>query len=145
MDLADRVVVLREGLVEQIGSPAALQADPASAFVFDFLGDSNRLPCEVRDGIALFDGFSAPARGPDSAETTTAWFRPHDAELSRDGPGLAVTVSNVLRRGAVVRFECRARDGRLLEVDRPAGEADAELRRGAAVRLRPQRVFVFQV
>src|ERR1700694_5781774 len=47
MDLADRVVVLRLGLIEQVGTPEELDEHPASAYVFDFLGESNQLPCRV--------------------------------------------------------------------------------------------------
>ena len=144
MDLADRVVVLREGSIEQVGTPEALDEHPASAFVFDFLGDANRLPCRLDGGLARFDGFSAPVTAPPGAGgAVTAWFRPHETELSADGPGLEVTVSDVLNKGGLIRVECRTADGKLLEVDRPRADRVEGLVPGARLRLRPTRVFVF--
>ena len=144
MDLADRVAVLRAGVIEQVGTPEALDEHPASAFVFDFLGDANRLPCRLDGGLARFDGFSAPAIAqPGASGTRIAWFRPHETELSAEGPGLEVTVSDILTKGGLVRVECRAADGHLIEVDRPRGASLEGLCPGAVMRARPSRVFVF--
>ena len=144
MDLADRVVVLREGLIEQVGTPEALDEHPASAFVFDFLGDANRLPCRLDGGLARFDGFSVPAVvAPGAGGASTAWFRPHETELSADGPGLEVTVADVLNKGGLIRIECRTPTGELLEADRPRAAVPDGLCLGATMRLRPSRVFVF--
>jgi sulfate transport system ATP-binding protein len=144
MDLADRVVVLREGQIEQVGTPATLDAEPASAFVFDFLGDSNQLPCRIDGERAVFDGFSAPAIVAEGARgVLSAWFRPHETRLSVDGEGFPVTAAAVLMKGAMVRVECRSEDGRLFEADYPRGTLPAELSVGAKAWLCPLRVFVF--
>ncbi len=144
MDLADRVVVLREGVIEQVGTPEALDEHPASAFVFDFLGDANRLPCRLDGGLARFDGFSVPATvAPGAGGSSTAWFRPHETEISPDGPGLEVTVADVLNKGGMLRIECRTADGLLLEADRPRAARPEGLCLGATMRMRPTRVFVF--
>ena len=144
MDLADRVAVLREGVIEQIGTPEALDEHPASAFVFDFLGDANRLPCRLDGSLARIEGFSAPAVvAPGAGGATTAWFRPHETELSTEGSGLEVTVADVLNKGGLIRVECRTQDGRLLEADRPRAARIEGLVPGATLRLRPSRVFVF--
>jgi sulfate transport system ATP-binding protein len=142
MDLADRVALMRDGRLEQIGSPAELEEHPASAFVFEFLGDANSLPCGWADGRAQFDGFSAPAVGVASGETT-AWFRPHETEIASEGAGVPVTVTNVLATGGVARAECLGADGRLYLVDTPRASQPAELTAGAKPTLRPTRVFVF--
>jgi sulfate transport system ATP-binding protein len=144
MDLADRVVVLREGQIEQIGTPETLDARPASAFVFDFLGDSNQLPCQIEDDRALFEGFSAPAVvAPGARAAASAWFRPHETRLGSSGEGLPVTVADILVKGAMARLECRSADGRLFEVDYPKGAVPDDLTIGANALLSPQRVFVF--
>ena len=144
MDLADRVAVLRQGRIEQIGSPEALDDRPASAFVFDFLGEANRLPCRLDGELASFDGFSAPAvAAPGSPAAATAWFRPHETELSADGPGFEVNVAKVLAKGGMLRAECRGRDGGLFEVDCARNNRPEGLVAGARMRLRPRRVFVF--
>jgi sulfate transport system ATP-binding protein len=142
MDLADRVAVLNGGRIEQAGAPQDLAEAPASAFVFDFLGDSNRLPCRVEAGQAQFDGWAAPAAG-DGRGSATAWFRPHETLLAREGPGLPVRISGSLLKSAVVRLECRGEDGTAFEADFPKGAPEAGFAVGEAARLRARRVFVF--
>ncbi len=144
MDLADRVAVLKEGRIEQVGAPEALHEHPASAFVFDFLGESNRLPCHLSGDLAAFDGFSAPAVvAPGASGNTTAWFRPHETELSGEGPGLGVTVTGVHNQGGLVRVDLSAADGSTFEVDLPRVSRPTGLGVGAQLKLRPRRVFVF--
>jgi sulfate transport system ATP-binding protein len=143
MDLADRVVVLNQGRIEQIGTPEALDETPASAFVFDFLGDSNKLPCTVNGVQAQFGGFGAAAVVKDGVSgEAEAWFRPHETKLSTDGAGLPVTVSDILTKGSTVRFECRAGDGRGFDADYPR-EQRPDLVPGSKAMLAPQRVFAF--
>jgi len=87
LELADRVVVMSAGRVEQVGAPAEVYDAPATAFVFDFLGNVNRLPCRIESGVARFGGVAlAPERhdGPDRA--AIAFVRPHDVELLNGQP-----------------------------------------------------------
>ena len=147
MDLADRVALLRGGLIEQIGTPDTLEDTPASAFVFDFLGQSNHLRCRVEGERAWINGFAAPVRvGPGAPATSDdhpAWFRPHETEVSAKGPGIPVIVTDVSARGGSLRIACRSEDGQLLKVERPRGEPVPGLATGSSLRLRPARVFVF--
>ena len=143
MDLADRVVVLREGRIEQVGTPRQLDEHPVSAYLFDFLGDSNQLDCTIDGDRAWFEGFTAPAvAAPGLTGKATAWFRPHETLVQTDGKGLPVTVGDTLIKGAMVRIECRTADGRVLEADYPRGAAPT-LAKGSSARLLPQRVFAF--
>ena len=144
MDLADRVAVLKAGRIEQVGVPEALYERPASAFVFDFLGESNQLPCRLAGDLASFDGFTAPAVvAPGSPANATAWFRPHETELAVDGPGVPVTVQAVLTKAGVLRVETRAADGAFYEVDIPRDLKPTALGPGVQMKIRPRRVFVF--
>ena len=144
MDLADRVAILRLGQIEQVGTPEELDARPVSDYVFDFLGESNRLPCQVDGDQARFEGYTAPAMiGQGATGKAVAWFRPHDTGLSPDGPGLPVTVTDLLLKGPMIRAECRAEDGRLFEADFIRGVPPAGVAIGASMWLKPRRVFVF--
>lgn len=144
MDLADRVAVLRQGVIEQTGTPDVLEDRPASAFVFDFLGEANRIPCRLSGDLARFEDFSVPAVvALGSAAQTTAWFRPHETELSAEGPGIEVVVEAVLNKGGFVRAECRTADGLTLEADLPRAGRPEGLVVGAWLKLRPRRVFTF--
>jgi sulfate transport system ATP-binding protein len=114
MALADRVVLMNKGRIEQIGTPAELDASPASAFAFEFLGECNRLACDVAGGIARFEGFSAPVfAGEAAAGRGIALFRPADTRLDAgaNAEGLPVRITEIQGRGAVRLVSCQALSG----------------------------------
>ena len=136
--LADRIAVMQAGRIVQVGTPAALEAAPASAFVFAFLGETNRAPCELVDGRVGFEGFSAPDIGPPGrAGRGIGLIRPWDMRIAEEGlPAVVVSVSGL---GPTRRIECRTADGALLVVEAPAG---AEALAGRSVRLTATRAMV---
>jgi spermidine/putrescine transport system ATP-binding protein len=90
MTLSDRIAVMNDGYIEQIGSPEEIYREPASEFVADFIGDTNLLPGEVvqRDGESVVqiggpDGFGIPADGHTGDVTVSV--RPEDFII--DGAG----------------------------------------------------------
>ncbi len=109
LELADRVAILKDGKVEQIGTPEELYHDPASAFVFDFLGDSIQMACEVKGGMAVIGGVSAPIIGqkPDKDGPATAYIRPDGFQIGpKDGEGLGARIRDVLLAGPDARIDC---------------------------------------
>jgi spermidine/putrescine transport system ATP-binding protein len=91
MTLSDRIAVMNDGLIEQIGPPETIYREPASEFVADFIGDTNLLPGRVvdRSGERVVqlggpDGFTVPADGH-SGDVVVS-IRPEDFELA-DGEG----------------------------------------------------------
>ncbi len=144
MALADRVVLMNHGRIEQIGTPEELDAAPASPFVFEFLGDCNRLPCEVVDGVALFDGFTAPTLGGDrQAGRGEALFRPSDVRLDSapTADGLPVRIVAMGGRGALRSVECQALSGHRVTAELPEHLA-GHLEVGQRVKLTVRRVVV---
>jgi sulfate transport system ATP-binding protein len=120
MVLADRVAVMNAGRIEQVGTPEALEAAPASPFVFAFLGEVNRLPCEASNGEVRFAGFQA--RDISVAAQSgrgTGLFRPTDTLLSPHSDGLPVRILAVAQRGPMRRFECETEDGVRLAAEIP--------------------------
>jgi sulfate transport system ATP-binding protein len=117
MEMADRVAVLRAGRVEQVDAPDTLYAEPASAFVHEFLGDSVRLECTVVDGLVQIDGLRGPAFATDCASgPAIALIRPHEVGLL-PGPGPA-RVESVRSGGPIHRLRIAIGD-QMLEVLRP--------------------------
>ena len=106
MELADRVVVMNRGGIEQIGSTDELYEHPASPFVFDFLGDTNVLPAEVRGRSLFLPGSDRPI-STDSIHPSgpvDVYVRPGDLRLAESGaPGVDVRISAVQRTGPIVR------------------------------------------
>ena len=121
MEVADRIVVMNKGVVEQIGSPAEVYDKPASDFVYHFLGDSNRLAVAGQEPIL---------------------FRPHEVELTQEA-GAATTqgeVRDIRPLGAITRITLKVlgqEEPIEVEVvkDHPALEG---LARNAVVHFRPK-------
>src|SRR5919109_308340 len=79
LELADRVVVMSQGRVEQIGGPEEVYDAPATAFVFDFLGNVNRLPCRIENGLAMLARIPLSLERVDAIDgPAVAFVRPHD-------------------------------------------------------------------
>ncbi|OOG76925.1 sulfate ABC transporter ATP-binding protein, partial [Sinorhizobium sp. A49] len=79
LELADRVVVMSKGAIEQVGTPDEIYDHPVSPFVYGFIGQSNALSVTLQNGEIWFEdrpiGLRAPTE-PDGA--ATLYFRPHD-------------------------------------------------------------------
>jgi sulfate transport system ATP-binding protein len=148
-EVADRVVVLNQGKVEQVGSPQEVFERPASAFVMDFLGNVNVFHGRVESGRAFLNGLEFPC--PDylhsEARSARVYVRPHELDIERvpEGPALPARVERVVPAGAVVRVHLTALEGELsLSVELPPERAaELGLGPGEAVAVVPRRVRVF--
>jgi iron(III) transport system ATP-binding protein len=152
MSIADRIVVMSRGRIEQVGHPAEIYRRPASAFVAGFVGHSRSFEA-VADG----DGIR-PARGPRLPATAAvshargtpvrAFIRPEDVrvgEAAQNHPhGFQATVTGIGFIGATCRVTLQT-DDFALEADLPADRAEADLSEGVRVpaAVVPERVLVF--
>jgi sulfate transport system ATP-binding protein len=140
MEVADRVVVMNQGRIEQQGSPDEVYDHPASPFVLQFLGDVN-----------LFHGRFGHAPGSVEAAANTVYVRPHELDIVAgvESGALPVTLSQVLTVGAQTRIEFkRDDDGSYVDVEMPRSEFAAlrqrlDLRNGSRVHLRARRITRF--
>ena len=93
LEVADRVVVINKGKIEQEGTPQQVWDNPASPFVYGFLGDVNLFKGRASDGrVYLDDGMqldSTEAKGAHEAKAF-AFVRPHDLDVERYSPGQAL-------------------------------------------------------
>jgi ABC-type Fe3+/spermidine/putrescine transport system ATPase subunit len=128
--LANRVVVMNAGRVEQIGSPAEVYRAPATLFVADFVGETTILEGERRDGrVRLRAGPILESLGPDGP--VRAVIRPERIRL--DPAGVAAAVEDVQFLGASLKLVARLDCGEALTV-RLADAAGAGLAPGARAR-----------
>ena len=128
MTLADRVVVLRDGRIEQIGSPDALYEKPVNEFVAGFIGSPamNFLQVEARDGsvrIGAAEAAAGAARG-----AVTVGIRPEDllADGAEGRGGIRAQVTLVEPMGADTLVFCATDEGQELTVRLPRYTAVAE-------------------
>jgi len=148
LEVADEVVVMNQGRIEQVGSPAAIYDSPASPFVYRFLGNVNALPCQLRDGVAEVGGvlLAAELRADSLASGTgIAFVRPHDVAIGPPSPGLPqAVVEQMAILGPVVRADLRLAGDIALEVELSREQQGAlGLTRGAAVGVTLRRARVF--
>jgi len=118
LEVADRVVVMNHGRIEQVGTPDEVFHRPATEFVLEFLGDVNIFHGRVgADGVS----FSGTDFAGDSAADQVARLlvRPHELDIIRQPSGphsIAATVQRVLTAGPVVKVELLDRQQRTLQV-----------------------------
>ena len=139
LELADRVVVMNRGRIEQVGTTAEVYEQPATPFVFDFLGSVNRFQGQVQGGKLSINGLSLSTDSPLSGRVEV-YVRPHDLRLvEASSPGLPASVLGVQRTGPIVRASARLdHDGALVEVELSHLDPLASaLVPGAALRLLP--------
>jgi putative spermidine/putrescine transport system ATP-binding protein len=113
--IADRVAVMRDGVIEQIGTPEELYAAPASSFVANFVGLSNRVPAVVSSGMVELYGEKVCLLGDARADgPVTAFVRPEDVVIGASGtPGIVVTSSFL---GSLRRTSVKLADGTVVAV-----------------------------
>jgi sulfate transport system ATP-binding protein len=151
LEVADRVVLMNAGRIEQVGTPQQVWERPASAFVYGFLGEVNRFSGRAHQGRVQLDGFAlaAPEHGAARDAQATAFVRPYDFDVARYSPGgegIAAQLSRALLIGPIARLELLREDHQdaLLEVQMPANEFKAlGLREGELLLVRPRAARVF--
>jgi sulfate transport system ATP-binding protein len=143
LEVANRVVVMDKGRIEQVGTPAEVYDSPASAFVHGFIGESIELPVQVADGGVQLGGekLSLAADGVRSGDSRL-FVRRHDMQIGPAGAGaFQGEIMHVRSFGPVQRAEVVLSHGKtVIEIDAPR---DRELRAGEVVGLNPRRYRIF--
>lgn len=142
LELSDRLCVMSQGRIEQVGTPDDVYDKPESPFVFGFIGESSALPVQVSNGEFWLDDrpIGVPATEVSEGEAQL-YFRPHDVELVEGGPALAGVVATSRRVGGTRRVELdvgghKHRVEIDLPFDHPAGER-------SQIAFRPKRWRIF--
>ena len=112
-EVADQVVVMHRGRIEQTGSPQQVFDHPANPFVMDFLGNVNVFHGRVENGKAVMHGLELdyPAHPHEHAQPATAYVRPHEFQIERYPvmPGsIAARVLQINPAGPVARLRLDA-------------------------------------
>jgi sulfate transport system ATP-binding protein len=121
MDVAEQIIVMNDGRVEQSGGPRDLYENPASEFVMGFVGPAHRLG--------------------------DAWVRPHDVDIRHDpnGQTIEALVDRVVHLGFEVRVELTLPDGDHFSVQLTRDQVEElELVEGQIVYVRPRSARIFE-
>jgi sulfate transport system ATP-binding protein len=150
LELADRVVVMDHGRVEQVGTPEQVYHEPASRFVYEFLGDVNVFHARVDSHLARVEeaAFLVDEIEVERAARASIYVRPHRLEVSRRRTrpdDLRARVERVHAAGPTVKVELATENGSHAQAELSQEQFEAlRLVRGDEVFVRPRekRVYV---
>ncbi len=145
LEVANRVVVMDKGRIEQIGTPGDVYDNPATAFVHGFIGESIVLPVDVSGGSVRLGGRPLNiAAGGAASGAAKLFVRRHDMQIGPAGTGpLEGAVRHVRSFGPIQRAEVAlsGSEGKtVIEIDAPR---DRELQAGEIISLQPRRYRIF--
>ncbi|WP_123770073.1 sulfate/molybdate ABC transporter ATP-binding protein [Vulcaniibacterium tengchongense] len=144
LELADRVVVLRDGRIEQVGPPQEIYGAPVSAYVFDFIGRANAFEGRVERGRLLLGERALPLPHALPDGPAQLYARPHDAALAEPGDGLPARVLALHRLAERITVELQVEgQARPFELDLVATPDTRPPAPGSAVGLRLLRYRVY--
>jgi sulfate transport system ATP-binding protein len=150
LEVADRVVLMNRGKVEQVGAPDAVYNHPATPFVYGFLGNVNLFHGRVHEGV--LDAGDATLQVPDHSHARDAagvgYVRPHELSVepyTADGEGIVALIKRAHAIGPLAQLELERSDGGgMIEAVLPSEVyTQLKLHEGATVRVKPKRVRVF--
>lgn len=150
LEVADKIVLMNQGQVEQVGAPAEVYQHPATPFVYGFLGNVNLFRGRIHEGI--LDAGGVPFEAPGHADTKdafgTAYVRPHEFEIDRYAPGaegLVVQLRRVHSIGPLAQLEMERDDnGDLVEAMISSERyLQLQLKVGESLVVKPKRLHVF--
>ena len=156
LEVADRVVLMNKGQVEQAGTPQQVWDQPASPFVYGFLGDVNLFHGRAHEGLLHLEGASiaTPEHAAAQDAQAYAYVRPHDLEVDRWQPGASGIVARLERAivvGPIARLELQPEDPQVPSGHDPLIEAqitaerfsELALQEGERLVLSPRKARVF--
>jgi sulfate transport system ATP-binding protein len=150
LEVADRVVLMNHGKVEQVGAPDDVYNHPASPFVYGFLGNVNLFHGRVHEGVLAAGDAALPV--PDHRHAQDAlgvgYVRPHELDIepfTPEGEGIVAVLKRSHAIGPLAQLELERSDGGgQIEAVLPTERyAQLQLHVGATVRVKPKRVRVF--
>jgi len=149
VEVADRLVIMNEGRIEQVGTPEEVFHRPATEFVMNFLGDVNIFHGHVESGKAHFGSlvFDYPEYPEPTPKRVRVFIRPHDLKINveqDDMPSIRACVSRVNTAGPMVKLELLSETNDRIHVEISHESFQREpVREGTQVYLWPRDIRIF--
>src|SRR5712691_10204577 len=139
LEVADRVVVMNNGQIEQVGAPEDVYNHPATPFVYNFLGNVNLFHCRIDDGKAYIH---------ESETGHVVYVRPHLLEVDRQpngGSHFRARIKHINSAGPLVKVEVTAEWGDPVHIEMSQERFKSlQLTKDEAVFIIPKDVKIFQ-
>ena len=145
LEVADRVVVMNQGRIEQVGTPEEVFHHPASEFVMDFMGSVNLFRGRIESGKAIFGPLVLEQPNGADGQPARLFVRPYDLDIhsQHNGrPGLRARVERVQSAGPQVRVELVAETGEAVMSHAQHRESRVGQGDSVYVSLRDARIFM---
>ncbi len=147
LEVADRVVLMNEGRVEQVSPPDEVYHHPANAFVYNFLGNVNLFHGRVHAGRIQIGEMEIDAPEHVQEGPAIAYVRPYDLELDRirgNGGSIEAIIRDIHAAGALVRLDLERSDSQgMIEAELTRDRYnELELQEGERVFVRPRNLRV---
>jgi len=147
LEVSDRIVVMNQGKVEQIGTPEEVYEHPRTPFIYYFLGNVNLF--HGRTAAGKIAGQDSPAGIPDPHADSVAYVRPYDIDIDRTLNGIGqieAVIRHIQTAGLVTRLELERLDNQGLVNAELTRERFQELglQAGEHVFIRPRSYRVFE-
>lgn len=149
LDVADRIIVMNNGKIEQIGTPDEVYENPRTPFVYDFLGNVNIFRGRLHNGKLQQGQFEINApHYLDSHDEAVGYVRPHDIQIEKEQVNhetVAAKITFVHIVGPTARIELQREDtGEYLEAELPKEQYKAlNIKKDDIVYVRPKQLKVF--
>ena len=149
LEVSDRVVVMNQARIEQVGAPAEVFHHPASEFVIDFLGNVNVFHGRINQGQAVLDNLRVRLSDPSipDGEQAKVYVRPNDISIDRvpQGPSsMAAQVTRINRAGVQAKLSLELDNKEEIRVDISMDQlSELNLQLGDAVFVHPNKARVF--
>ena len=149
LEVSDRVVVMNQAKIEQVGTPDDVFHHPASEFVIDFLGNVNVFRGRVNQGQAVLENL--PLSSSDglvpSGEKANVYVRPNDISIDRLPIGkssMPATITRINRAGMLAKISLALANNEEIRVDVTMEQLlELELQLGESVFVHPNKARVF--
>jgi sulfate transport system ATP-binding protein len=150
LEVADQVVLMNKGKVEQLGAPDAVYNHPASPFVYGFLGNVNLFHGRVHEGVLASGDASFALTDHATVQDSKgiAYVRPHDLDVERytpGGEGIVVKLRRAHAIGPLAQLDLeRSDNAELIEAVIPNERySQLQVKEGDTLLVRPRRLQVF--
>ncbi len=149
LDVANRIIVMNNGKIEQVGTPDEVYENPKSPFVYDFLGNVNLFKGRLHNGKLTQGQFeiNVPTYSG-SHEEAVGYVRPHDIHIEKEkgsNDTVAAAIVHIHLLGPIVQIELKREDSdEYLEAEVTKEQYNGlELQKGDVVYIRPKQLKVF--
>jgi spermidine/putrescine transport system ATP-binding protein len=148
LTMSDRIAVMNNGIIEQLGDPETIYNNPLTEFVAGFIGDINKLAGKVMgENQVQYDGqlIMAPTKGIPAGKEVKIYIRPEQLMIGNSKTGIPGKINQCVFAGTHNKFEIQLADGTIVHINQPVSE-NPDLQHGNNIhfQVKPNSAIIFE-